>query len=209
MINDEEDEDENPADFLTFRTLKEDLFISWNFLTPEMKQMEAKSAIRSKIVQDAAYNQRPQIYIPRDDELDISLFQNSKSPSRNSSRGGSRSRFGKNNSKVNDFISWWSNVSFLESPTKSIRKNFLLMESFYATASKDILKAFIDSELVSEEELSQLTVFCSEVLQRQEEIFVTPSKVFDYCENELFSRFRSWYKGGFVLRDKFNEENER
>ena len=185
-------------------TTPESLEIEWPRLSPTMKVVEIRAAIRCEYVQARAFLHFPPIRLPSDEELEseelVKFFSTGKESS--------------SLSRLNSFLEWWIGSDF--SRTAKIRRDFLHLECLYALQNKTVIGNFVKDGFAAAEEIQSLQqwaatnvkkVYNTLELNKAISIDILPDST-DEAERLFFS-FRSWYKGGQVIQDFENAEKER
>lgn len=224
-VNEEEEEEKNklikPPKSITLKSLEEKLEIEWNRLDLEERTIELRAAIRSEFVQMKSFYNYPIILLPTDEEILESNFQTLISPtiSENDYHTLKSQRFQSNSSlkHIPTFLDWWIGHSKVTSKTRS---SFHEIEAFYATLNKKIQKSMEEDRLFSNtREMNTLIEFAKSNIKHRARLNreVDPednlllagipqinAESTDLSDDRLslFKRFRSWYKGGFVIKEK-------
>lgn len=189
---------------LPVSTAPENLDIEWSRLSAAMKVVELRAAVRSEYVQVKAHTHYPPIRLPSEEELELEelvMYLTSKTTSSALHR-------------LSGFLEWWAGSDFAGG--SKIRREFLYVESLYASHHKAVLAAYNKNSFITSDEL-QVMQNTSTQLMRNVAIALDLNKPLnlDLLPNSteegerLLFRFRSWYKGGQVIADFEEQERER
>jgi hypothetical protein len=196
---------------VTFKSLPEKLEIEWFRLNQNQRTIELRSAIRCELIQIKAQSNYPIIILPTDKELFEEKFQMLLNPFTEEEEFHNLKN---NHFTVNPslkhlpiFLDWWVGQSN-KGITGKTRALFHEVESFYSICNKKIFKALQEDKLFSSKEILTLTDFAKTSiktrtrLNREEGTLSTEScDITDDRSLLLFKKYRSWYKGGFVVKE--------
>ena len=212
------DEDKAPVQ-MQVRTLPEQLEIEWSRLSTEMQAVEIKAALRTSWLREAAAVHYPPVQLPADDDIhleDSSLETGKSAEDKNASVQKGNLTANRSQKKIltyaeeeqkrntwRTFLNWWVGQNPLMA-TK-IRAEFLLKEALFAGQQSSILKLYVESGLATAAEAEALPKMCLSI-----DLLLIPGKT--RKENiptpAALRKFRSWFKGGQVLRDALEKRTD-
>ncbi len=194
------DEDKVPV-HLVINTLPEVLDVEWSRLTTEMQILEIRAALRTNWLREAAAAFYPPIVLPVDD--DILLGDNLPEEESRSAKKGKKagaptgpSPDEKQKEVWRLFLDWWVGQNPLA--VTKIRGEFHLREALFAAQQESVTKRYLESTLTSKEGVAALGRYAETMTTNLAAGKVKKDTLPSMPE---FKKFRSWYKGGQVLRD--------
>ena len=213
------DEDKAPVQ-LTVATQPETLEIEWARLIAHMQLIEIKAALRTGWVKDAAAGQLPPVVLPSDEEARLGIEEaeaamhgggdvvmeigesasSRKSPTIKNRKGAKGAEDGGKDSEGSSiwkhFSDWWVGPNPLL--VSRIRTEFHLKEALFAAQQEAVLKKYLETGIATAEQVATLSEYCTTVSACLANGKLKKDAL-PQCEE--FMVFRSWYKGGQVVRD--------
>jgi hypothetical protein len=180
-------------------TMPEVLDIEWSRLTPHMKLVELRAAIRSEYVQLKAHTHRPTIRLPTAADLEkveaLTIARGTKGAGRITSL----------------FVDWWVGT---ESRSSKVRSEFHYIEGVHASMEKSFSTQFFEQGFCTWDELQWMQQLAEEkTKQIAFAVEHNQSLQIDGHDKvaavETFARFRSWFKGGFIVEEFEQSEKIR
>lgn len=225
-ITDEEDYMHNtqPPSILPVRTMEERLEIEWSRMDTSMRLIEIQAAIRCELVQMKAHFHYPIILIPTTAELNTAEVKLLISPHTmdQDSINNLRSKLKKH---ITIFLDWWIGS---EKHTSKIRSEFHHLEGLYATKNAVVMNAYIeDGYGIDTVEMAAMNQYVKQLMTNPNATPVMPhasggivttdeqlaASSYDDEQARLnqqgltaFKKFRSWFKGGFIVRQRERDE---
>lgn len=212
------DEDKAPVQVVV-NTLQESLDIEWHRLSTEMQLTEIRAALRTTWLREAAAALYPPISLPADENVQLEEFAASppgaaaelvdapKKMSPKTNRKGSSAPASALKGRLSEaeeqnkntwrrFLDWWVGQSSLM--VTKIRSEFQLKEALFAGQQEFIKSKYLESGLASKEEVELLCKYCANMA-----VALATGKVRKdiFPVSREFRKFRSWYKGGQIVRD--------
>jgi hypothetical protein len=225
-VNEKEEEEgnrliQNPK-LLTLRTLEEKLEFEWSRLNGEMRTVELRAAIRSELVQIKSLLHYPVIQLPTDAEILDEKFQTLLQPEMTNHQSDPeklsafKEQHFNNNPALKHipiFLDWW--VGHHKSTGKT-RIAFHEIESFFALMNKKIQKSLLEDKIFSNKDINGLMEYVKTNLKsrtrlNREEGNNLHVESYDTQDERylLFKKFRSWYKGGFAIKEMEMKREQR
>lgn len=211
------DEDKAPVQ-LVINTQQEILEIEWPRLNTEMQMVEIRAALRTPWLREAAAALYPPITLPVDEDVRLEDFaapaaeaedpkkptlKDAVSPKTTNKKGAPaavKSRLSEaeeqQKSTWRAFLDWWVGHSPLV--VTKIRAEFQLKEALFAGQQEFVRTKYLESGLAKKEEVELLSKYCANM-----EAALAAGKVRkeSFPVSAEFRKFRSWYKGGQIVRD--------
>jgi hypothetical protein len=212
------DEEKVPT-LMSVTTQPEVLDIEWSRLSTEQQVVEIKAALRTTWLRDTAAAFYPPIILPVDDDIHLEEAAAGDHPEGSkSAKGGKDKEFGaspkvkgrktstattagppvdeEKKAVWRHFLEWWVGQS-PQTVTK-IRAEFHLKEALFAVQQDLVSARYLESGLCKNAELDALVTYAASM-----EAALAAGKVRKdaFPTTPEFRKFRSWYKGGQVLRD--------
>jgi len=218
------DEDKAPVQ-MQLSTMPEQLEIEWARLSTEMQVVEIKAALRTGWLREAAAVHYPPIALPADDDIHLEepaepVSTAPEAPGKPGAKSGSAphgkhpsgqpQHLRKGLTSAEDehrkntwrtFLNWWVGQHALVA-TK-IRAEFHLKEALFAGQQSSVLKRYMESGLTNNAEIEYLPKLCATM-----DATLVPGKMKKDGPTMPASlrKFRSWYKGGQVVRESLDKQ---
>ena len=215
------DEDKAPVQ-MQLSTMPEQLEVEWSRLSTEMQVVEIKAALRSSWLKEAAAVHYPPIALPADDDIHLEepsepVAAAPEAPVKPGTKGGSaphgkhppgnprkgltsaEDEHRKNTWRT--FLNWWVGQNPLVATR--IRAEFHLKEILFAGQQSSVLNRYMESGLTNNAEIEYLPRLCATM-----DATLAPGKMKKDGPTMPASlrKFRSWYKGGQVVRDSLDKK---
>jgi hypothetical protein len=211
-------DDDKIPEHLVLSTLPEVLDIEWHRLTPHMQAMEIKAALRTSWLQEAAAAHFPMILLPTDEDVknlenrpnvdepvtgaNLPSTPKSPKPTTKGSRGKNRvagSADEKPSSTWSTFLDWWAGSN--PHVVSKIRSEFHLKEALFMAQQEAVLTKYKESGFATNEEIGKVGRYAVSISANLASGKIKKENV---PKSADFNKFRSWYKGGQVIRDSMN-----
>lgn len=221
-----------PPAILPVRTNDERLEIEWSRMDTNMRLVELQASIRCEFVQMRAHFHYPIILVPTTEELNSAEVKLLISPHTMDidSINNLRTKLKKH---ITIFLDWWIGS---EKQTSKVRSEFHLVESLYATKDANLLNAFIeDGYGLNSEELLAMKEYVRQLIVKPDTTPILPANPQSTIKgiattDDSFAaassideeqarmnamglnglkKFRSWYKGGFIVREREKQEQAK
>lgn len=208
------DEDKAPVQLL-INTQQEILEIEWSRLSTEMQLTEIRAALRTNWLRDAAAALYPPMPLPVDDDVHLEDFaphteaEDPKKPgvkdhmSPKTHKKGAANKGGRlteaeeqHKNTWRAFLDWWVGQSPML--VTKIRAEFQLKEALFAVQQELVNKKYLESGLTTKAEVDMLVKYC---VNMEAALAAGKVKKETFPVSPEFRKFRSWFKGGQVVRD--------